>query len=154
MKLYRITKARYAASAWTGEGAERFGGRWNSRGKRAVYVASSISLAQLEILVHVEKADLLESYCCYEMTVPESQLAVLDTASLPANWRDDPAPEEARLIGDQWLASRSSVGLLIPSTVVPQEYNALLNPQHPEHEKIIDQALEIPLQFDPRLSQF
>ena len=152
MKLYRITKARYAASAWTGEGAERFGGRWNSRGKRAVYVASSISLAQLEILVHVEKADLLESYCCYEITIPESQLAVLDTASLPTNWRDDPAPDETRQIGDQWLASRSSVGLLIPSTVVPQEYNALLNPQHPEYEQIIDQALEIPLQFDSRLS--
>ena len=154
MKLYRITKARYTASAWTGEGAERFGGRWNSRGKRAVYVASSISLAQLEILVHVEKADLLESCCCYEITVPESLLVLLDTASLPANWRDDPAPEETRQIGDQWLASRSSVGLLIPSTVVPQEYNALLNPQHPEYEQIIDQALETPLQFDPRLSQF
>lgn len=154
MKLYRITKARYATSAWTGEGAERFGGRWNSRGKRAVYVASSISLAQLEILVHVEKADLLESYCCYEITIPESLLVLLDTASLPTNWRDDPAPEETRQIGDQWLVSRSSVGLLIPSTVVPQEYNALLNPQHPEYEQIIDQALEIPLQFDPRLSQF
>tara|TARA_R110002095_G_scaffold216280_1_gene212808 strand:+ start:422 stop:883 length:462 start_codon:yes stop_codon:yes gene_type:complete len=153
MKLYRITKAKYASTAWTGAGASAVGGRWNSAGHKAVYVAESIALAQLEILVHVESAALLSKYVCYEIEVPETLIRRLDASALPTNWQEDPAPDETQEIGDQWLEGGDALALLVPSTIVPQEINAILNPQHPDYDDLIASAVEIPFVFDPRLSR-
>ena len=151
MKFYRITKVKYASTAWTGAGANAAGGRWNSIGHKAVYVAQSIALTQLEMLVHLQSSTLLSHYCCFEIDIPEPLIIQLDSTALPENWQEDPAPDETQEIGDQWLDETTTLALLVPSTIVPQEYNALLNPLHPDYDDITEQAIELPFALDPRL---
>lgn len=148
---YRIVKRKWASSAFDGEGARRFGGRWNSKGVPCVYLSSSISLAALEMLVHLQSADLLQTYALFTLDIPHKHLRELDESELPANWRDDPAPGETAAIGDEWLRSGEGMALLVPSTVVPLEYNLILNPRHPAFADCIDAAREIAFNFDQRL---
>lgn len=153
MKLYRIVKTKYAATAWSGTGAATAGGRWNPVGIKAVYVAGSISLAQLEMLVHVQNTDLLKAYSCFEIDVPEALIAKLQSSALPDNWQEDPAPDETQEIGEQWLEGTLTAALLVPSTLVPQEYNAVLNPNYPDYDNLVSTASEVPFSFDPRLAR-
>lgn len=151
MKLYRIVKTKHLSSAWSGFGAEQYGGRWNHPGYSAIYVATSISLAMIEMLVHLQKSQLLNSYTLLSLEIPDQQIAQLDTSSLSNNWKSYPAPDETMDIGDSWLESYSSVGLLVPSVIVPQEYNALLNPRHHELITYLQAVKTEPLNFDQRL---
>jgi RES domain-containing protein len=136
LTAWRIVKARYAASAFRGEGARRFGGRWNSKGTPIVYTAGSQALAVLEMLVHLEAADLLSHYRLIPVTFDESLVKVLEPRSLPANWGRRPTPISARAIGDEWALSNASAVLRVPSVVVPSESNYLLNVMHPDFPRI------------------
>lgn len=147
--IYRIVKKKWADSAFDGEGARLYGGRWNNKGKSCVYTASSESLAILEILAHLHSNSLLNSYCLIKSQVPESD--VMELATLPTNWRSEPAPPDTAKIGDQWLAGSHSLSLKVPSVIVPREFNYLINPHHPNMNKILEQAERIELDIDPRL---
>ncbi|WP_159565660.1 RES family NAD+ phosphorylase [Budvicia diplopodorum] len=150
MKLYRIVKTKHLGSAWSGFGAEQYGGRWNHPGYAAIYAATSISLAMLEMLVHLQKSQLLENYVTLAIEIPDLQITTLEISSLSNGWNSYPAPDETMDIGDSWLESYSSACLLVPSVIVPTEYNALLNPRHHELITCI-QSVEIkPLSFDQR----
>lgn len=156
MRAYRIVKHKHAATVWTGYGAQTYGGRWNSTGRRAVYCAGSIALAMLEMLVHLNAREVLESYRVFEIEVADAELLRLDTADLPDNWRTDPAPPETQCIGDAWLDAGASVGLLVPSVIVPDESNLIesnlvLNPAHSGFAAISSAAIERELWFDRRL---
>ena len=85
-RLYRIVKARYASAAFDGEGARRYGGRWNSRGQRATYMADSIALAALELLVHLGSERALAAYRLFRVEVAVSQIMILEAADLPNGW--------------------------------------------------------------------
>jgi len=152
MKAWRITKQRRAKTAFSGEGARLYGGRWNSAGVPVVYVAESQSLAVLEVLVHLDAPALLEKYVFLEADFDASLLIDLDRSSLPKNWRSDPVPEATRSIGDRWVFSGDSAVLRVPSVLVPGESNFLLNPRHPDFRKI---GISRPhaFRFDPRLAQ-
>ena len=149
LKLYRIVKTKWRDKALDGEGAKRYGGRWNSKGRACIYCASTEALAQLEMLVHIQKSDLLSSYTLFELTIKTDQVMQLE--ALPDNWQAEPAPVETAYIGDQWLEQTPSVALRVPSTIVTREYNYLLNPEHPEFDKIKKTAVALPVTFDPRL---
>lgn len=151
MKAYRIVKRKHAATAWTGYGAQTYGGRWNSTGRRAVYCAGSIALAMLEMLVHLNASELLAAYRLFEIEVADAELLRLDSAELTDIWRTDPAPPETQRIGDAWLDAGASVGLLVPSVIVPDESNLVLNPVHPDFAAISRAAIERELWFDRRL---
>ncbi len=151
MRAVRITKRKHAQTAWSGYGAQQFGGRWNSVGYKAVYCASSASLAVLEVLVHLAQPDLLEHYLLLEVDVPDEAVAMLDPDDLPADWADSPAPASTQRIGDEWLLGGETLGLLVPSVVVPSEQNLLLNPAHPAFAAVLNTARETPYRFDPRL---
>jgi RES domain-containing protein len=150
VRAWRITKAKHAAMAFSGSGAKAFGGRWNSPGIPAVYCAASTSLAILEMLVHLEASELMRRYVSFEVTFDESLVTAIDIAALPKNWRKSPIPTSVQAVGDQWLADAPSAILQVPSAIVPNEWNYLLNPAHPDFAKI---ALgpKHPLNFDPRL---
>ncbi len=150
-KGYRLVKKKWAASAFDGEGAKRYGGRFNSRGLRCVYVAASESLAILEIMVHLDDYRLLEHFTLFSVQLPDKVIMQLNTRLLPSNWREDPAPAETAIIGDEWLEANLSVALAVPSVIVPRETNYLLNPEHPEYEPLMAQAQELPFDPDPRL---
>ena len=148
LTLWRLTKARYAASAFDGEGARLYGGRWNSPGRAVVYLAGSLALAALEILVHVKSQSELEGYVKIRIEVPEGLIATV--AALPENWQQGRAPDETRAIGDAWLEVGETPLLRVPSVVIPEEHNYLLNPQHPRFSDLTVGKAE-PFSFDSRL---
>lgn len=129
---WRLVKARYAVEAFNGEGARLYGGRWNSPGVPMVYTAATLSLAALELLVHLNDRRLLMGYLQGAVRFEDDQVTGIDRSSLPDDWRDYPAPEALRQIGDQWAREMPTPVLQVPSAVVPEEVNFLLNPLHPE----------------------
>ena len=152
LSAWRITKQKHAKSAFNGEGARLYGGRWNSSGTPMIYTAQSQSLAVLEVLVHLESPELLKRYLLFEVVIDVSYVGELDLSSLPRNWKANPIPPRVQAIGDDWVASGRSAVMRVPSTLVPGESNFLLNPRHPDFRKLrIGKAL--PFQFDPRFAR-
>lgn len=129
---WRIVKKALAGTAFDGDGARVNGGRWNSVGTPMVYLSSSQALAVLEILVHLHDADSLRAgYVLFEVTYEARHRRDLRTADLPADWAASPFTPAVTAIGDRWYAARSSVLLGVPSAILPEESNVLLNPHHP-----------------------
>ncbi len=147
---WRIVKAKHASTAFTGEGAKAAGGRWNSRGVAMIYTAGSISLAMLEMLVHVRSQELLRRYVMFEVTFEETLVKKLSAKDLPRNWRLSPPPGSLQRMGDVWVGSRETPVLRVPSAIVPTEWNFLLNPNHPDFRGLAIGQKQ-PVRFDPRL---
>jgi RES domain-containing protein len=143
-------KAKYAATAFDGEGAGSNGGRWNSPGVPMVYTADSPALAALETLVGLNDYGFLSAFVLFSVDFPEAAAEAIDIANLPANWRSFPAPPELPLIGDTWLKASSSAVLRVPSALIEQQSNYLLNPQHADFSSITI-GLPQPFTFDDRL---
>lgn len=148
-KAYRIVKARYAGDAFDGEGARMQGGRWSSIGTRIIYTAGSLSLAILEILVHLQQTQVLSSYVVFELDFSDSLIQNLN-ASLPVDWRSFPSPASTKQIGDTWIKQSSSAVLKVPSVIVPSEHNFLINPDHSDFFSI-KIGNPMPLDVDQRL---
>ena len=149
---WRIFKARHAATAFTGKGAREFGGRWNSRGTSVIYCAGAQSLAALELLVHLSSLQVLEEYQMVRVEFDDGLIERLDAGVLPTTWRDYPAPATLAAIGDAWAINGRSVVLQIPSALVPDENNYLLNPTHPDFRKL-KVGKPQSFQFDRRLAK-
>lgn len=150
--VWRIVDPRYAADAFSSIGAEILGGRFNSKGRRLVYTAGSVSLALLELLVQANKRSRLRGYLCNPATFDASQVEMLDGDDLPEGWDARPYTRVSQDFGDRWLDEERSLVLRVPSVVVPQEYSFLINPAHPEVETIeIGEAIQAP--FDERLME-
>lgn len=149
-RAWRIVKSRLAKPAFTGEGAAAFGGRWNSPGVPLVYTAGSPSLAMLEMLVHLQRPELLESYVLIDVQFDESLVIDVELRRLPRSWRMSPPARSVMRVGDSWAASESSAVLRVPSVLVPHEWNYLLNPKHRDFGRIVI-GMERPIRFDPRL---
>lgn len=152
MKLHsvRIVKVKHAATAFSGEGAKRFGGRWNTPGAAMVYTAGSASLSILEMLVHLHSHELMNRYVLCEVTFDDSLVTAIDSATLPKNWRRSPPPVSVQHVGDAWLAGAASAILRVPSTIVPAEWNYLLNPAHADFGAIKFGPRPF-VRFDPRV---
>ncbi len=148
---YRLTKRKWKATAFDGEGAMTYGGRWNSKGKSCVYLSGSESLAILEVMVHLDDNSLLQHYIMYKITLTEKNILSLASDKLPVEWRDEPAPPETADIGDMWLEGMTSLALAVPSVIVPNEYNYILNPAHPDFKSTVQTAEEVNFQPDDRL---
>lgn len=143
--VYRICKTKYATTAFDGEGAFRFGGRWNRRDTRMIYAAGSLALAALEMLVHLDDDDLISAYSYIAADIPaELILPVKIFLPLPKNWSTSPTPASLQKLGDDWVREQVSAVLEVPTAIVPREKNYLLNPTHPDFAKI---KLEKPGRF-------
>ena len=147
---WRITKRKYKEVAFTGEGAEESGGRWNSEGTRIMYASSSISLAILEILVNLQDDKILSTYDVIPFHFSDNLIKSLDVEGLPKDWAASPSSLSAKSIGDEWIQSKTSLMLEVPSVVVPSEINYLINPSHADFDQITYDD-PIPLPLDERL---
>jgi RES domain-containing protein len=147
---WRIVKRKFRKAAFTGEGARRYGGRWNSKGVAVVYAAESQSLAALEMLAHLDSAEVLSYYVAIPVSFDSRLIVDVDVPSLPKNWKSYPAPQSVRAIGDAWVASGESAVLRVPSVLVPSESNFLLNPNHTEYADLVI-GEPLPFIFDPRV---
>ena len=146
MILYRISNH----ADLTGKGGELAEGRWHTQrvGKRIVYLSDHPALCLLEMLVHLEReADLPDTFQLLSVEVPDHLLEALDQGLLPEDWWKN--PKITQRIGDQWLEARQSVGMLLPSVLIPKARNCLLNPLMAEAAKLeLQLAGHFPL--DPR----
>lgn len=144
---WRIVKEKHAATAFSGEGARLYGGRWNSAGTSVVYTSGSQALAALESLVHLNPPVLFK----YVAIAAEFDDALIEKATLlPADWTEEPPPPSTKSIGDLWVKGARSAVLQLPSVIIPGEPNYLLNPAHPDFRKITFGKPQ-PFAFDPRL---
>ena len=150
MRVWRICRARIAAEAFSGSGARRFGGRWNSPGVSMVYASSSLALAAIELFVHLEPAQQPDDLVAIAASLPEGEPAQrLDPDMLPPRWWSDDF-EPLRALGDQWIQEKSSLAIQVPSAALRMEWNVLINPLHPG---VAELEIEPPVlfQFDPRM---
>lgn len=140
MPVWRL--AREAHAALDGEGARIFGGRWTSPGRPMIYTASSAALAVLEVRVHL---DLPLDMVPRDFQLMSVELADMDIEELPSGSIDDPMS-----FGDRWLREGQSPAIRVPSIIVPEEWNLLINPLHPA-ARGIKVASRRSFRFDPRL---
>lgn len=141
MKLWRIAAEtrKYPATDLSGGGAASFPGRWNDKKEPVVYSAPTIAIAVLETAAHIDVAGFPLNRFLVEIDVPDdvwAQHEVATLASLPAAWSAIPAGGASVKIGSVWRASMRSPILLVPSVIVPEEFAALINPQHPAATRI------------------
>ena len=135
MRIYRIADQRHPI--WDGTGAALLGGRWNSPGRPAIYGSLSSACAMLEILAHSGIGRIPETQQIVIAEVPDEDALIewLEPASLPEGW-DAEDSGVARQLGDDWLASRRSLVLMVPSVVARLEFNAVVNPAHPDFPRM------------------
>ena len=150
-RAFRVVKKRWTKTAFDGEGARQWGGRWNSPGRPAVYCAGHVSLAILEVVVNADLA-LAPYYVVIPVDFDEALVESLDPTRLSASWRRHPAPAAVVALGDEWLREERSAILRVPSVVVPAEPNFILNPLHPAFREIEIGKAEV-LEVDARLSK-
>lgn len=151
MIVWRITRA--AHRALDGEGARLHGGRWNGEGRAVVYTSASLSLAALEYLVHVEPLLAPSDLIAMEIALPDAagMGASVTPEDFPAgDWRQCPAPEWQAELGDLWIDDATFLWLAVPSAVVPEEYNILINPLNSGMSSVRVLSTR-PFSFDGRL---
>lgn len=152
MKTYRIIKRDLANEAFSGVGAEKYGGRFNSPGLRAVYVSESIPLAMLELLAHAGRHDRLLGFVLFWVDIPDECIEDSIETGLPESWNFLPVGLASQSFGDRWIEEARSAALKVPSILVPLESNLILNPVHDDFFKISFSEPE-PIDFDPRLTR-
>ena len=150
LKGWRIVPEDLAASAFDGEGARLYGGRWNSVGVPMVYASEHKSLAVLEVRVHIDTTKKIKRYKCFCFQFDENLMEVFPAGSLPHDWRQEPPPPSLQQLGDAWIKRGESPILAVPSAVIADELNYLLNPKHAHFAKIkIEEPTDF--SFDSRL---
>ena len=147
---WRIAPEQWAATAFDGEGARLHGGRWNSPGKSAVYLADTRALAALEMLVHLNPAIAALRYQMIEVSFPPSLVQSIDLAPLGDALTSPSVRPATQHAGDTWLNEAAAPVLQVASTVIPEEPNYLLNPKHPNFSEI-KIGVARPFAVDPRL---
>lgn len=147
MIVYRITTAKWAGIL-SGSG---YPARWNPKGVFVIYTASNRALACLENLVHRSGEGLNRQFKITEISVPDSSSSeTINIYDLPGNWYETPHFSQCRQIGKTWIREGKSLLLRMPSAIVPDEHNVLINPNHPEFYTVSVQNIR-EFAFDKRL---
>jgi len=149
MVLYRISNCKHARD-YSGTGAKLFGGRWNSVGIPLHYMASTRALAALEVLVNKNSMINSKNLCLTVFELPENSIQRLDKTSLPENWKAYPAPLSLAKLGDTFVRENKFLLLKVPSSIIDDEFNYLMNVNHTLVDKI--KIIEVKtFSFDNRL---
>jgi RES domain-containing protein len=133
---WRIVKSKHSDSAFSGEGARLFGGRWNSPGAPVVYLSEHQSLGALEILVHMQPITPRDRFTIFRIEWTASSMESISTDDLPLDWQAEPPGRGSQTYGDRWVRERRSAVLAVPSVLLPAERNFILNPEHPGFAKL------------------
>jgi len=152
MIVYRIANSKYSADL-SGGGAEKAGGRWNSKGFPVLYTSQSRALAAMELAVHIPFGLLPANYKIISLYIPESfSIFEIDQSSLPENWKQYPFSAATQKIGNEWLQSSAHPVCRVPSVIIEDEFNFLINPLHSAfyQVKILDSRA---FEFDLRLQK-
>jgi RES domain-containing protein len=151
MIVYRLSKGKYHRDL-SGKGAEMYGGRWNSKGTALLYTSQSRALTFAELSMHIPLGVVPKDYFLITIEIPETaNILELPEADLPANWRSNPHLDSTQQIGDKFATALKYLVLRVPSAVVPQDFNYLLNPSHPMMKEVRISDVE-PFEFDSRFA--
>ncbi|AFL79905.1 hypothetical protein Aeqsu_0392 [Aequorivita sublithincola DSM 14238] len=150
MRIYRITRTQYIDDL-SGEGARLYGGRWNRVGDAVVYFAENLSLCLLEIIVHVDYAGIPLDYSFIEVEIPDSTIKIIQSIDfIESKWSSEEAVNKLQTLGSSWLKKKESLAMKVPSAVMHQDNNILVNPSHKDFAKLkIIRTGK--MDFDPRL---
>lgn len=150
MKVFRLSRKKYKDKL-SGYGASLNGQRWNSKGTEVIYTAESRALATSEVAVHVPIGILPRDYFMIEIEIPSSvEIKELSVTDLPNGWDSVPNQPSSQHVGDTFVLENKFMALRVPSVVIQGDYNFVINPKHPDFEKI--SIIETtPFPFDPRL---
>ncbi len=135
MKLYRIGRTKFAKDL-SGEGASLHGGRWNHKLSSCMYTSESRALALLEYTVNVNVEDIPRALSVTTYETGDLEIYIVKLSELPGDWLSFPAPSSTKSFGSRLLASANHALIKIPSAVVAEEWNYILNPVHPDFKKI------------------
>lgn len=151
MRVWRVTRRAHAAP--DGEGARLYGGRWNLPNTPVVYASSSLSLAVLEYLVHVDRDLAPPDLVSISAEIPASvRVEAVELAELPSGWQAPSDQEALQRLGSEWVRRQASAVLRVPSALIPVEFNYVLNPAHPEFARITWSSA-VAFSLDPRFLQ-
>ena len=148
---FRLVKEKHASDAFMGEGSRRFGGRWNHKGAAVVYLSDTLSLAALELFIHLGREGLHIPFVYFTIEIPDHvSVSVVERDSLPEDWRKEPPPNSTKDLGSRWVKSKISALLRVPVVILPIGFNYVANITHLEFRdlKISDPE---PFTFDPRM---
>lgn len=148
IRVYRISACKYVDGA-PGEGAFLAGGRWNSKGTRLVYTSENSSLSMLEALAHITMINTVQPFCMQIFDMPDSIIEV-DITTLPEGWQQSPPPDFLKRTGDLFVKENKALALKVPSVIMPDSSNYLINPAHPLFKNIKRVAIRN-IAFDQRL---
>ena len=150
MIVYRLCKKNYATDL-SGRGAELSGGRWNGKGTAAVYTSSSRSLCTIEIIVHIPAGIIPKDYSLITIDIPHNAtVKEIDVKDLPVNWNSNPISVSTQRIGNTFLSEQKALVLKVPSSIIKDEWNYIINPMHESFKKVKIISTE-PFTFDVRL---
>ncbi len=152
MRVWRLTAERHATTAFSGIGNQKVGSRWVPPGLLAVYTSEHASTTVLENLVHMDPIHFGHRYVLIGADIPDqARTESVDIASLPGKWQElyeDPGLQQ---IGEDWIRRMETAFLLVPTAVVPQERNIIINPLHPDFHSIVFHPQQL-FRFDSRLN--
>jgi RES domain-containing protein len=150
MHLYRFALTNYIEDL-SGYGAKQYGGRWNSVGKAILYASCSPSLAMLEFVCNTSGIAQVKQTSLLTLKFPDNiDYETITLNDLPDDWQQVPSPDSMRRIGDRWLNANKTLGLKVPSAVMPVEFNFLINPAHKDFSKLIVDSI-VPMNVDSRI---
>ena len=148
MKVFRISRKKYIKDL-TGTGAMQVGGRWNNRGSRLLYTSQSKSLAALEVLIHMDKDTIPDNLQILTLTIPDKEINELEDGFRKKMIKNAHPLSESKNYGTNWIKLNESLGLRVPTILIPGEWNIIINPDHKNFKKI--EILEIEdFEFDER----
>lgn len=135
MLVYRIGKTKHANDL-SGEGAKIYGGRWNHKSVPCLYASQSRALSLLEYTVNINVEDIPRALSITTIEIPDSEILIINEAQLPGDWKQIPTPSSTKDFGTHLLKSSKKMVFKIPSSILPEEYNYILNPAHPDSKTI------------------
>ncbi len=150
MIVYRLSKQAYINDL-SGYGAEKTGGRWNSKGIPMLYTAASRALAVVEIAVHVPFGIIPIDYYLATIEIPDKvSIPRVEITDLPPNWNTNPFIKTTQLIGDGFIKNNKHLMVQVPSATVSGDHNYLINPRHPDFKNVRIRSIDA-FEFDSRL---
>ena len=157
--IWRLELDKYIQDAFSGHGSARYPGRWNKAGDTVVYCSESLALATLEILVHLAGLDEMLKMPYFKVSatlahdIGITEINPKAAANISKKWDAPSPPEELKAFGSQWYSEKKTPILKVPSVIVPEEYNFVINVRHPDAKTKIDYGYPAPFKLDSRLGR-
>ncbi|MBS9525536.1 RES family NAD+ phosphorylase [Litoribacter ruber] len=148
MLVFRLASTKYSRDL-SGTGSSLFGGRWNKKGSPVLYTGESREIALLEALVNIPPM-VLPEMDMITLQIPSNSIIELKFSDLPPNWRDYPAPSVLAEITEEWIVSKDSLALKVPSAIIDTSHNYIINCAHKLHSKLKIKEVKA-FKFDTRL---